>query len=148
MNENVWYCEKCGNKNNDLTCKNCGCPKLTSGSELGIKFHTVAFVDFALILAMLIALAKVCPSFADVFKSHGAKLPWLTDAICGFGYFLKPIGDVLIVVVGSLGGIFFFNPKIKKKVEFKYLIYLLLLLIVLLVIFLIGLFSPMFYLGS
>jgi len=42
---------------------------------MGLTFFCVLFVIFCLI--------KVVPTFADVFNSFGAKLPWLTTLVIG-----------------------------------------------------------------
>jgi hypothetical protein len=148
MSESIWYCQKCGNKNDKLNCPNCGGPKFTEGNFNGIKYHIWTIVDFVLVEFLIMVLAKAMPSFGDVFNQYGAKLPWLTSIVCQLGYFLEPYGRGLATAVGCFGGLFLFTPRIKKKVEFKYLIYLFLLLVVLLIILLIGMFSPMFCLDG
>ena len=122
--------------------------KAVGANTHGVKFHIWAFIDFILAELLIMVLAKAVPSFGDVFKQYGGKLPWLTEAVCRLGYSFAPYGHFLAVAVVFMGGLFFFNRTIKKKVEFKYVMYLFLFLMVLLIILLVGMFSPMFYLGE
>jgi type II secretory pathway component PulF len=121
---------------------------MTEKSVHGVKFYVWAIIDFVLAELLIAALANSVPAFGDVFKQYGGKLPWLTEIVCRLGYSFGPYGHGLAIAVGVLGGLFFFTPAIKEKVEFKFVIYLFFFLMILLIILLIGLFSPMFYLGG
>jgi hypothetical protein len=121
---------------------------MTGTSARGVKFYVWTIIDFVLAEFLIAVLAKAVPDFGDVFKQYGGKLPWLTEVICRLGYVFAPYGHRMALAVGILGCLFFFVPAIKKKIEFKFVIYFFFFLMILLIILLIGLFSPMFFLSG
>lgn len=100
-------------------------------------------------LAMLFVLIKVVPTFADVFASFGAQLPWPTAIVVHLSHFFQgfsnPLGLLGVVVLSVLIVLPLWKLKDFGPVS-AFIFFLLPLLFVVFAV--IALFIPMFELGN
>ena len=123
MPQTIWYCQKCGFKNEGQFCDQCGGAKLISESS-HIIFYNIFLVLISILgLTNWLVLAKVVPTFTDVYSSFGAKLPWNVSLICSLGRCLEPFKTMGFLFIFGLIIFFVINPDIKKKTKISYLIF-------------------------
>ena len=72
-----------------------------------------AILLMAAVIAILIFVIKIIPTFAAMFSSFGAQLPLLTRGVIALSHFIK--SNVLLIMAGTVGTAFLFSSYIKTK---------------------------------
>jgi len=84
-------------------------------SSQNIRNATIYPIILVVVASGIVAylVTNVVPNIVDVFVKNGQELPWLTQAVLNFSYFLS--ASWLYLTIGVVGGVTLFANMMRKK---------------------------------